>query len=236
MNKWNSKAIVPAPDAQREKWRAWYSEWMLDQALRRVDEPDGIEISDKTLPADLGAQPAPVPGQIRLFAPITPGTAQHPRYAAVLAAEAGGRFLVVPFGRLALPATSWEWSTGRAAPPLRVLCLWNAVRLPASLLEKSWVVDRLSAEEQADGLVVYAAWRLKQPPAGMDPSRTGPPLIHPLDPRYDYLDEEWLWMNELVFGAGAQGAVLPETDSSLPMAAEEPDPFQTPPPADDDAS
>ena len=206
-----------AHDARR--LAAWLDEWQLEQRL---------QAADSSAPAGPAARapiryPAPRPGaavsagQIRLLPPATPATAGRPVYVAVFAPAGLDRWQVVPFGRFATPGLPGEFLTRRRTPPLRVLCAWNAGVVGAGLLQASYPAGRLTAAERhAAEALLAAAGATRTLPASVA-SRTGPPLVHPLDPRHRYMEEERaLWLEI--------GAVSPAASDAAPLrlAAEEP--------------
>ncbi len=175
--------------AERNKLSAWLDEWRLHQAMGSADEasaPAGAEPMPGGCDRPVGATLPQRPyrsglraGDILLLKPVTPLTRLRPIYVAVLQSEGSSEWWrVAPFGRLALPATPDEVETGLKAPPLRVLCLWNGHVVPAPrLLLWAWLVRRMTKAER------LAAFKAGE-------ARRGPRLVHPLDPRHTYLDEE----------------------------------------------
>ncbi len=203
---------------QRERLATWLAAWRLDRAMAAADG-DAAETAEAGEPA-AGARAAgvapraeyaaraapPRAGDVLLLKPLTPLTRRRPVYVLVLGrGGARGTRQVAPFARFEVPATPGEAGTGLAPPPLRVLALWNRRTVPAARLAAlAWPVLRLSRTQ-----------RLEASAAGE--TRRGPPLVHPLDPRHDYLDEERrLWPEWEAAGEGlgwgdgrvAEGAVL----------------------------
>lgn len=172
----------------RERLAAWLTEREIDLTLRvdmrfpHVEEPSGI------LRYDQGVQQ---PGEIYI---LSPAPAEHPEwlgpvYCLILKRQDTGGVLAVPFGRYALPAVPGEWATGLRAVPLRVLCFWNA--RPAAGLNllpgaaKKLTGSMLDKADQACRHVLDG-----EPVTDSISKGFGPPLVHPADPRYPYLDEE----------------------------------------------
>jgi hypothetical protein len=164
-------------------------------------------------------------GQIRLFHPFSKETNERPRYVAVLKENDDGSWLIAPFSRFGEPAVPGEWKTGRKAPVLRILCIWNARLLPGSMLGRSWVVDRMPASKIDHAIAIHRflaeGEELSRPIA----NRIGPPLVHPLDPRIEYLEEEREWFSTLskrLLGKRIDYpcAVSESEGRSLPLAAE----------------
>ncbi|MCE9616472.1 MAG: hypothetical protein K8T26_19535 [Lentisphaerae bacterium] len=242
---------LPVSAGQRERQRAqlarWLAEWQVDQAMgaspwEAGPRPPGIVREwggaggggwgGAGLVADLAAEPAPDVGQIRLLAPAAMSSSQvRPLYVAILARDAAGACEVAPFSRFAEPAFAGEWLTGRAALPLRVLCLWNTRALDATILATSWLVDALSLEELADAQAVRTHLTEGRTLPSALAARVGPPLFHPDDPRHAYRYRETLLMD----GIGRAGGTSYERDAGpndLRRAAEDREPFGTPPPPD----
>ena len=116
---------------------------------------------------------------------------------------------MLPFGRLAYPAVPGEWLTGREAGPCRLLCLWNAFVLSGDAASRSWVLCDWPAqhvERVREGRATLAEDG-ELPPAMR--GQAGPPLLHPLDPRWDYLDEERLWTLALANNTAAGTLYFP---------------------------
>ena len=122
-------------------------------------------------------------GQIRLMAPRDDG---EPVYIAVAAVDPDGMVVCVPFGIMSEPADTDEILSGRETAVVRVWCLWNRRRLSAAAVEKSWVADRLNPLEMKRLLRAVAACDAGEPLPPDLRQESGPPLIHPLDPRREY--------------------------------------------------
>jgi len=174
-------------ETDRRKLSAWLDAWRLDRALERGDEdPAAADAPADRRGAWRAREPDDAPplrglrtGEMLLLRPVTPLTARRPVYVAVLGASGtAGWWQVAPFGRFTTPATPDEIETGLPAQPLRVLCLWNEHAVSSRrLVTWAWRVGRIAK-------AALAAMRA----AGDE--RRGPRLIHPLDPRQEYLDEE----------------------------------------------
>jgi hypothetical protein len=193
----------------RKKLSLWMDEWRLDRALAAADGTDRTQCGEECV---AGLAPHPLEdgfrvGDILLLKPVTPLTARRPTYVVVVAPEgAAGWWRVAPFSRLATPATPEEVSTGLKAHPLRVLCLWNGHAVPARRLTAwAWRVGRIA---QAALARIGAA----------GDARRGPRLVHPLDPRHTYLDEErslWHEWDRAVQAADAADAITPTENGSV---------------------
>jgi len=198
------------PDPQAENLERWLQEWSIARAL---DEGLEAETGSPQPPPEggedlrdlvAGTDPDVAAGQIRLLTSHC-APADRPFYVAVLEAAGPGEFLCAPFGPFGEPGVPGEWRTGRDAPGLRVLCLWNSHVVPAARLAESWVVDTLSPDERER---VMAVCRFVQVGETMPPDlvgETGPPVIHPADPRWLYREQEAGIMTAL--GAPAGGLV-----------------------------
>jgi hypothetical protein len=203
-----------------ERLARWLQEWELDLAMRESGHRELLTARPDSVP-QLG--PEPREGQIRLMHPFNPSTRARPVYVAVLAAMGRGMWRVAPYGRFAEPAFPGEWRTRRKIPCLRVICLWNARALNGKALRRSWVVHGMTRAEQRDACACYGGVSLPAPRA----TRTGPPLIHPFDPRHRYREEEAGVMTELAEADAADSVPatppltyeIPE-DRALPLAAE----------------
>ena len=184
---------------QREMLAAWLAEWRLEKELpppqQENSAPSGNgqavseqSESDKTV----GATGAALrPGDIVLLPPDGETSSVRPVYVALLDAGPDGSWLCAPFSRFSTPAMEGEYATGRNFDPLRVICAWNANSLPRDVLARGWIVERLGASD----VKTLADFALKRR-AELPPAWRGPPIVHPLDPRREYLEEErCLWVD-----------------------------------------
>lgn len=218
-----TQADFPIPgkaNAARVQLAHWLAERELDRRL-----PAGPEARVRPPPLPWGRDAAGVlrEGEIRLLHPTAGmAAAARPVYVALLLLRKDRRWLLAPFGRYAVPATPGEWATGSRAGPLRVLCLWNARPASARVLIGSWRVGVLSTRQRHAALAVH---RRERGGPEVEPAvarRTGPPVLHPLDPRLEYLSEETeLWdglsgWEQRAVTTGLGG----EADGMLPLAAE----------------
>lgn len=184
---------------QREMLAAWLAEWRLEKELPPPPQEDGVPSgedrtkfgqsdSDKTVAA---AGAVLRPGDIVLLPPDGETSSARPVYVALLDARQDGGWLCAPFSRFSTPATEGEYATGRNFDPLKVVCAWNADYLPRDVLARGWLVEHLGAPD----LEVLADFALSRR-AELPPSRRGPPIVHPLDPRREYVEEErCLWLD-----------------------------------------
>ena len=68
---------------------------------------------------------------------------------------------------------------------------WNSGYLPQNVLERGWLVEHLGAQD----LKILSDFALNRR-SELPPSRRGPPILHPLDPRHEYIEEErCLWID-----------------------------------------
>lgn len=166
----------------RETLAAWLAERALDQSL--ADDAPPLSLRRAVRYDEPAATPKP--GEVYLLRPAETGWG--PVYVLVLESETAG-WRVIPFGRYATPAVPGEWATGLDAVPLRVLCPWNSrVVRPEVLLPG--VVKRMAPKRLVDFVSMYRHIMTRETLAKKISTLLGPPLIHPADPRYAYLDEE----------------------------------------------
>jgi hypothetical protein len=187
--------------------------WLMDYELYGQMRPDTVVEMCKAEPIDFSEEPAPAEFQIRLW-PAADLNAE-PIYGLLMRAGYG-RWRVVPFSPLALPAIPEELQV-REKSPVQVIQGWNAKEWPAAKVKSSWCVGEL--EESVRFRV--NSWWLWMEDGGEMPgalsSFTGPPLRHPLDPRHDYREEELQRVDHCL------GEPLPVVDSGvseLDIAAE----------------
>lgn len=216
------RAVMPA--AQKERLARWLHEWQLDRHLRHCCDEDAEAAYRPAAGREGGAGSGPPceAGQVRLLHPGNRGAWHMPVFVALLKKVGASAFLVAPFSRFAEPALPAELLTGREAHPLRVLCLWNARSVPRDVVDPGWYVDTLAPEEIESALAVCSAAEGGPLPAGLA-GRTGPPLVHPEDPRQVYVRRERLRMN-LVLREEATVYPMPNV-ADLPLAAEDRDTY-----------
>jgi len=224
---------------QRQRLGAWLEAWQLQQRLETLADPPeppsppepqaylpGSRSPEGTSPASRVHPGRLLAGAIILLPPDNEATRARPVYVAQTEAVNGDSWLVVPFGRFPFPALPGELATGRAAAPLQVLCVWNRAPVAATRLLSGWQVGRLNEREQR-----WLRQLLGLPP-GHNPGkslvrRLGPPLVHPLDPRHDYIEEErMLWQEmetDLYCGENTTPYNITDNTDTLPLAAEEVD-------------
>lgn len=200
---------------ERASLARWLAEWELDRRLLAgvgAGSFDAAQESWDAFPAAHAVPSASVAtvdyriqrealrcGEIRLMAPVAGlGAAERPLYVAVLEAVGEGGFRVAPFSRFAEPATPAEWRTGLRAAPVRVLCLWNACVVPSTVLRRSWRGSRFAPAKRRRAMEIWrglpAASELHAASSGA--ADVGPRLLHPADPRWEYLAGEAACMEE----------------------------------------
>lgn len=199
---------------QRRRLAEWLDEWRLEQALSRADAlagaAAGMECPDAAVSADPvapglavapGRDAAPAAGQVRLMMPDNPATRRRPLYVLILTSLPSDAGLIIPFGILATPAIPGEWRTGWQALPVRVLCIWNARRVTLESLRRSWHVrdvegrrlamaQRLALDVFAWPVSIRSRMQVEADARPVPANVLGPPLVHPLDPRWQYLATE----------------------------------------------
>ncbi len=225
--------------ADRTRLEQWLRERRVEAALAAAP----MEEKSADAKARYTSDPEPAPhdlppvaerpvrlAQVRL---VRPGLAKAARdrllYLLVLGRPARGVWMAAPFGRYTTSAVPGEIERPNAPLALRVVCLWNCRRLPDGWLRQCTFATALSAAEQHTLAAALRALKRAVPlPPALRPY-AGPPLIHPLDPRHDYLEEEREAMESLLLGARLAGngpAAIPSagnanwTHSALPLAAE----------------
>ena len=224
MKKLPEVRIIRSSAHHRQMLADWLNEWRIDRALRQDEAEISLMAKRSVLLYETGAVRE---GQIRLFHPFTDVTAANLRYLAVLRKGDKGGWLTAPFSRFDTPAVPGELKTGRNVHALRTLCVWNARALPLATLVRSWIVDRLTPRQVAHALAIHAFLAEGKVLSASLLRRTGPPLVHPLDPRFEYLDEERAWFSAMSTiqaldkPSDASGRAFDGTRQTLPLAAEE---------------
>jgi hypothetical protein len=210
---------------QRQQLEAWLTAYAIDRQLR---EPDVPARNTESSPPRV-RNPRPAPGQIRLLPPAaaTPPDIERPVYVLLLPGARHSTLLAVPFSRFDIPATPQEWRTGLHKKPLQVLCLWNARELATAALAFAWLVHNVTDKQHQQAI---AACQSLPPLTSNAGKRSGPPLIHPLDPRHTYLQEEHMLLDDLCAALQETETTgiaikyhIPEPDTQLLRAAEPPE-------------
>lgn len=215
-----------ASRAARRALAAWLKEWAIFLALekQRGEGPPRAYARGASARVVKTSEPPLAAGQIRLLQPRGPAARDRLRYFAVLDLERSGDALIAPFGPLAVPATPGELRTRERALGVRVLCLWNARRVPACRIGGTWFVGWLDAVTLSEARAVRECLARGEEQSWRRAARAGPPLRHPLDPRQVYLARERAGWDELLGeeSAAAATASYPcPVPSALAWAAEE---------------
>lgn len=173
----------------REQLAAWLAERDLERLLGEESTPReaqlaaGLRYVPRARAADRVRE-----GDVVLLCPDA-AVAWGPVYVVLLDVASENHWRAIPFGRYATPAVPGEWQTPLMATPLRVMCFWNARGVARSQFlpgpVKRCAPKLLDQIRRIDRHVNEGA-----PLEPREAKRLGPPLIHPADPRYAYLEEE----------------------------------------------
>ena len=202
----------------RDLWirqlQAWMKEWEADRALAAPAEPA------LCLPPVLRYDVRVRPGEIWLLHPSAPALPERPIYMAVLFIHHDDSVRVAPFSRFQSPAFEGEWPTGRSDGPLRVLGLGFQRLVPMRALASGWRAGRMTVAERkaVNGWLESAAGEEPAHPALR--GRCGPPLVHPDDPRWDYVREEIAWLDAWAASTAESSDAVREESGPLLKAAE----------------
>ncbi len=188
---------------KNEKMRFQLAEWLAEWELEQVLEPDPQQepsephpTVDAPAPArgtdDLYESDPPCTGDVRLLKPRRTGGLQteRPLYAVVIENLREDGWVWIPFSRFSVPALPDEWKTGLRQNALRVLSLWNAQPVEQGGGPPSWRVRRLPDRPLTACCELYRARQAGEPLTSAQQKRVGPPLLHPGDPRHDYMEIE----------------------------------------------
>lgn len=187
------------------KLQAWMEEYLLDQ---RWNEDSSQSIGSVPLSMEEMAS-SPASGQILLW----PAQENAPPFYGMIWSAGYDAWWVFPFSPYATPATPEELRI-REHPPVRVIQGWNVRKTSASELRGAWLVETLGDEAQ----LMVERWWLQLQSGGADRGGTmaevGPSLVHPLDPRFTYLDQQRQYVDAFL------GEVTPEAQDPQQRAAE----------------
>jgi len=195
----------------RTQLRGWLAERDLDRRLSLSATPAAVNV----LRYDQ-RKSAHSAGDVCLLAPAADWS---PVYVLLLEKSHDARWIVVPFGRYAAPAVPGEWRTGLAAIPLRVLCFWNAQEISAEQFVGA-PAKYFSKKQFQDAVSVYRYVAHGESAADRLTCRLGPSILHPADPRYEYLDEERERLNDHVRSKDAEIISFEASGASWLLAAE----------------
>lgn len=202
-------------DSQRNHLRRWLREYAVWRELEAVPPgPDAPANPPGQGDVDFSREPAPAWGQIRLWP--AKNAFDPPFYALLNTQHYGGWDVlpVSPFSTAALP----EELQVMEAPPLQVLQGWNLRRISAGQACHSWYAGQLPETERFR-LSLFCAWigSGEAVPLPLE-GRVGPPRVHPLDPRHDYLEAEYVRADRALGPASRSGgqAVFPFSKAAEP--------------------
>jgi hypothetical protein len=181
-----------AEPADREALAKWLDEWNLRQALAEGEDTPALSDTERgSFPEALPYDAEPSVGDIRLLDIDIP-IGQSLPLVLVLARwpeESATRYVVAFFSPVSCPAMRSEFSTEKD-PPLATLSLWNSCLLPGDFLAQSWKLGILVDHLREKALEVYKSWALDETIPASLISQVGPPLVHPMDPRHEYVELE----------------------------------------------
>lgn len=207
----------------QEKLAAWLHLYELDRKLRMgADVTSGSSITDQK------ERHTPAAGDILLLPPVAhapPLAIERPVYVWVASLdESTQNRLIVPFSRFDIPATEKEWETSLTPQPCKVLCFWNARKIDATALAQAWLALHMPEDTHCECLAAFQHNTSQEAC-----HRFGPPLVHPLDPRHTYIQEETILLDELTkplqHGAAGHNEIyyeIKENNSMYLRAAEPP--------------
>lgn len=228
MKKLSGTSVDPVSEARLRHLARWRAEWDIGRALDAADDaaPGPARLRLPRRPSRRRTPFGAEPGRIWLANPsLVPGC-PRPLYLVVAAAPEDGWVRLAPLGEFAAPATDGELLLRHPAGELRVVCLWNARRLPEPVLSSGWPAGRLRADDLADIRTCLDCLAALRPfPPGLR-DRTGPSLsAHPDDPRGPYIDTETRRLDALadaaVAGMDLAGeATNDDAGEAGPLAAE----------------
>ena len=188
------------PNTDAKTLALWLRQWREEVTLAEAGElPDPLPADVSPPEKPTGVQPfdsfGVFAGDIRLMNPWLVREVRRPLYFVVLGEWLDGMWLIAPFARFSLPATSGELSTGRGESepkqdPLAVLSLWNAHTVPPEVVQQSWFIDTFSGDELESAWEVFRQVMTGKALSPHLSERVGPAIYHPADPRHDYLADE----------------------------------------------
>lgn len=188
---------LPDLERRRQNASAWFQSY---QDFREI-LTEARDISDYTGPrAERHEITAPAfdrdanaisAGEIRMLSSALVSAFPLPRFVLVLGEWVPDYPLIVPFSLMSGPATSKELRTDLDDEDLSVLQIWNARSVPIDLLTESWSLGSAPDALVADASTLHRSARLGlgDIPADLLP-RIGTTILHPDDPRREYLAAE----------------------------------------------
>lgn len=204
---------------EREQLAAWLAERDLERLLGEASTPrEALPMTGLRYVRTPRAADRVREGDVVLLRPDSAG-AWGPVYAVLLDVASENHWRAIPFGRYATPAVPGEWQTPLVATPLRVLCFWNARGVARSQFLPGPV--KRCAPKQLDQIRrIDRHVNERAPLEPREAKRLGPPLIHPADPRYAYLEEERERLDAHLHVA-ASTSVAPDTIITFDFRARE---------------
>lgn len=171
----------------RKKLAAWLQEREIDRAMdvARAAPAYGPNLYTLTKKTAFAFKP----GHIVILKPSAHALDYGPVYVLLLEKSHDRFWVAVPFSRYQTAAVPGEWNTGLPTVFLKVLCLWNA-RLVDETSFIAGAVKKWTAAKLRQAREAYACVHAKQHADLENNPWFGPALVHPADPRYEYLDEE----------------------------------------------
>jgi hypothetical protein len=178
------------PAYEQKQLAAWLAERELDLLLRDDEQGADDVPAAKNLRYNLKLKPAETvrEGDVVVLRPAA-GADWSPVYVLLLDGPSSESWLGIPFSRYATPAVPGEWQTNFTATPLRVLCFWNMNTVTRSNFIPG-AVKHCTPAEVAEIIKIRECIARGEVIDSREGKQFGPPLIHPADPRYEYLDEE----------------------------------------------
>ena len=180
---------------KKEQLKQWLCLWY---GQKELELPEDDESSDGTItPEDMKELKSLVRpfdtnikvGEIRMLSSELV-EADRPYYIAVIKEWDADMVLIAPYAPFPVPATQYELETGRDHFSLAVLECWNTRSILTQLLEKSWVVDKLSKQEMEEAFAVFSSSFTGRPLPKELEDRVGLPIVNPKDPRIQYQNQE----------------------------------------------
>jgi len=166
-----------------------------------LDDAQKAEHIDSLTVSSGGRQMSPVPivrGQIRQLNPeLNPAWSRSIIVLILRVNHDEARALALPFGEFTEPAFDGELATDLKDLSLAVLCVWNASWVPLNKLSRSWWLTDVYDDLLHEAAELYDARTQREPVPATLQDRVGPRILHPLDPRHDYLDAEAGLLEEL---------------------------------------
>jgi hypothetical protein len=165
----------------------WLLAWRLDERLEAAAPSRATPYAISSHPVGHTVASDVKEGEVRLLPPLE-GVAR-PLYIYIVACTRDEATLI-PFSRFNDPALPDEYGTDNSALYASVLCLWNARRVEASVVQRSWLVDVWPQVKQNQMKTIWEHYIVTGHVREEELDHTGPPLTLPDDPRWDYKDEE----------------------------------------------